>query len=393
MTQPATPNSPSQAVVAVDWRFWLKLAIFVFPFAVVFLVLTGLMIYTGESMPLAWVAQMQMDDPAVLYRPRYGNRDQQFKIVSTNLRQPQIVALGSSRVLQFRAGFFDRQPDAFYNAAGPAWTLDTVIHVYDSFETAPRLLILAIDLPWFNPAYQPQPLPAPESDLQHAFEVDTGVLHDLLTGVSFDRPGFSLRDYLERRSGDYLALGLRAIRDGHGFRGDGSEQYGDFLVAHWLNPTDSRQIHAVWLRDGQEMYAFGEAFDPAALANLRHLLDAARARGTTVIGILPSYTPSIWAAMTADGQHRYIDSLIPALSGLFAEYDFPFFDFSDGASVDTPDDDFFDGWHASELGNLRLYLRMVEALPDLLDAYSDTDALRARADSAANTWDVFGTGK
>lgn len=391
-TEPIPPFRSRQDERRDAAHFLRLLALFLIPFAVIYLLVTAAMLYTGEGMPLAWVVGMQQHDPAVLYRPRYGNRDPQFKILSVNMRQPDVVALGSSRVLQFRAGFFDRQPDAFYNAAGPAWDLKQVIDLYESFETVPDVLILAIDPPWFNTAYQPDILPLPKSDIEHLLEVNNAVIQDVLTGASFDRPNFSMEQYVERRSGEYFALGLRAIRDGHGFRGDGSEQYGDFLVAGWLNQNDARDIHRVWLRDGLNMYVPGSEVDLASMVALHRLFDMAKARGTTVIGFLPSYMPSLWDAMTADGQHEYVTQLTLLLEEEFASYDFPFFDFSDGASVDTPDEEFFDGWHASELSNLRLYIRMVEALPDVLGAYSDADALRAIAESAPNTWDVFGAG-
>ena len=67
---------------------------------------------------------MQMSDDPILYRPRYGNRDLDFKVISANLRQPEVMTVGSSRVLQFRSLFFDKQPHAFYNGGAPAWTLD-----------------------------------------------------------------------------------------------------------------------------------------------------------------------------------------------------------------------------------------------------------------------------
>jgi hypothetical protein len=207
-----------------------------------------------------------------------------------------------------------------------------------------------------------------------------------------ERPGFSAGAYLQRREpgAGGLALGLRAIRDGHGFRGDGSEQYGDFLIAGWLYPPNTRDAQLVWMREGREMYVYGDTLSPSALAMLERLLSVAQARGITVIGFLPSYMPSLWDEMAARGNHTYMAALTPALRALFERYGYPFFDFSDGASVETTDEEFFDGWHASELSNLRLYLHMAEALPDVLGAYSDVAALRQIAASAANTWDVFG---
>lgn len=375
-------------------RFWAKLLAFLLPFATVFCALTGVMLYLGESMPLSWVvAQQQAAD--VLYRPKYGNRDQQFKTLSVNVRRPEILALGSSRILQFRAGFFNRKPGAFYNAAAPAWTLPQVANLLYSLDpqALPRVLILAIDPPWFNDAYEADEFPAPVSDLEQLLLVDRSILQDMISGESFGRTGFENAAYFRREEpggSGALALGMRAIRDGHGFRSDGSEQYGDFLIADWLWQPQQRENHLEMMRRGEQMYVYGDTVSEPSLNELSVLLDFAAQNDIMVIGFLPSYAPELWERMIARGNHRYIDALTPRLADLFAAHGFPFFDFSDGASTGTADDEFFDGWHASELSNLRLYLAILEALPDILGEYSDYAALSLVAASASNTWDVFG---
>lgn len=125
-TQPEALSTRYSALGTGKLRFLLKLTLYALPFAIPFLLLSGFMIYTGEAMPLATVARIQMGDDPVLYRPRYGNRDLDYKTISANLRQPDILAVGSSRVLQFRAQFFNLQPREFYNAGAPAWTLDQI---------------------------------------------------------------------------------------------------------------------------------------------------------------------------------------------------------------------------------------------------------------------------
>ncbi len=374
-------------------RFTLKFTLIALPFALIFGLVSAFTLYTGETLPLALVARAQ-DDGITLYRPRYGNRDQQFKPLMINYRQPDVLAIGSSRILQFRAGFFDRDPSVFYNAAAPAWRLEQVIaalHAVDA-QALPRVLILALDPPWFNAAYAGDAFPSPQHDAQALVSANNALITDVLRGVPLDRPTFETRAYLDRMIANTQspALGLRAIRDGHGFRADGSELYGDFLIAGWLYAPNTRATHLDWMRDGRDMYVYGDTVNAAALAQLADLLAWSAEREITVIGFLPSYMPSLWDEMIARGNHAYLEALPAALDPLFAAHDFPFFDFSNGAWVNTSDDEFFDGWHASELSNLRLYRAMLDALPDLLGAYSDPVALRERAESAPNTWDVFG---
>lgn len=378
-------------VMTSTLRFLLRLALYTLPFAVPFLLLTGFMVYTGESMPLRLVAEMQMGDAPVLFRPRYGNRDLDFKTLSANLRHPDILAAGSSRVLQFRSLFFNLQPRQFYNTGAPAWTLDQVQQLLGSLTYTPRVLILGIDQPWFNDAYVPDNdarIAEPQvTDFAHIFGVNRSFMQDVFAGEQFD-----LSRYLARVEPGFggLALGLRAIRDGHGFRNDGSEQYGDFLIAHWLYPQNERQRHLDWLRDGQQMYVYGDTVSASRVAQLEATLQWAKDRGITVIGFLPSYMPTLYQQMIASGNHTYIEKLSAALEPLFARYDFPFFDFTDGAQLGAADNDYFDGWHASERIYLRLYSQMLAARPDLLSAYSDPAFLAAADASATDTFTVFG---
>ncbi len=328
-----------------------------------------------------------MGDDPVLYRPRYGNRDLDFKTISANLRQPEIMTVGSSRVLQFRAQFFDLQPREFYNGGAPAWTLDQVVELAQRLDFTPRILILGIDMAWFNDAYVPDVIDPSVSDFSHLFMVNRSFMQDVIGGEQFDVGRYLAR--VEPGHGG-LALGLRAIRDGHGFRNDGSEQYGDFLVAHWLYPQNERQRHLDNLRDGKEMYVYGDTVSAARLAQLEDFLAWCSDRGITVIGFLPSFMPTLYQQLIADGNHTYVTQLEADLPGVFAGYDFPFFDFSDSAALGATDDDFFDGWHASELINLRLYAQMRAALPDLLGAYSDPAYLAQANATATDTFDVFG---
>lgn len=341
-------------------------------------------------MPLSQVVQIQMGEEPVLYRPRFGNRDPEYKLLATNTRQPEVVAVGSSRILQFRSVFFNRNRQEFYNAAGPAWQLEHVIWLIENLNYAPRVLIVSLDHPWFNDAYPGdpfQPSLEPTSDFDHIFMVNRNVMQSILDGEPLD-----IREMLARREPGYggLALGLRAIRDGHGFRNDGSEQYGDFFIARHLYPENERARHLSMLENGQDMYVRGSEVSESALEQVEALLQYCDERNIFVIGFLPSYMPTLYQQMIAGGQHQYVEALPERLAPLFENHGFAFFDFSNGSVLHATDGDFIDGWHASERMNLRLYTDMVRALPDLLGVYSDVSWLSSTDASAVDTFNVFG---
>lgn len=369
-------------------QFLIKFLLFLLPFAIPFVLLTGFLIYTGESMPLAWVVEMQRDDALVLYRPRYGNRDLEYKILATGVRQPELVAVGSSHVLQLRAQLANRDPNSFYNAGAPAWQLEQVEAYLNGITHTPRVLILGMDHPWFNADYIGDPFAQTDvqrNDWEQLFAVNRSFLQDVFAGVPFDSGRYLSRE----ANGGGVGLGLRAIRDGHAFRNDGSEQYGDFLIAGFLSPEGERVRHLQLLANGESMYVRGDAISPEAMAQLTRILDLCAERSIIVIGFLPPFMPSLYDQLVAGGEHQYALSLPVQLQDAFAEHNFAFFDFSDGELLGAADTDFFDGWHASERIYLRLYARMVQALPNVLGAYSEVEALNAIDAAATDTFRVF----
>lgn len=367
--------------------FFFKIIAYTIPFAIPFLALTGSLVYVGESMPLEVVVQMQAGKEPVLFRVGYGNRDQDFKLMSVDYRKPQVMTIGSSRVLQFRGQFLNLQPDAFYNAAAPAWRLPEVRTLLFNMKHHPKVIILGIDYPWFDDAYQGDPIVEPPMNFwQRIFVVNRSYLQDLIAGKAFDMRLMLSRE--EPGGSGGLALGKRAIIDGHGFRNDGSEQYGDFLVSHHLWQPNTRDIHMNLFEKGEDMYVPGDTVSATGMAEFREILDWAKSQDILLIGVLPPYMPSLWEKLSVSERHTYIPQVQSDLNKLFAEYEFPLFDFSNGADVGAMDEDFFDGWHSSEKIALQMYIDIAREVP-ALQPYSNLDALQQIADTAPDSFRVF----
>jgi hypothetical protein len=249
------------------------------------------------------------------------------------------------------------------------------------------VLLLGLDQPWFNPNFVPENFEPEVSDFAEVFLVNRSVFQELLAGPR--PPDFA--QLLGRTEPGFggTALGIRAITDGHGFRNDGSEQYGDFLIAGWLSPETERSRHLEWLRAGERMYVHGNAVSEDALRQLDSLLQYCQQHNVLVVAFFPPFAPSLYAEMLAGGQHTYINPAYERVSHLFDQYSFPLFNFSDGGQFGT-DGDFFDGWHGSERINLQLYITMAQALPDVFGQYSDLATLQQAVSQATDTFNLFG---
>jgi len=364
-------------------RFILKLLLFALPVACYGLVAIGMPYYAGEFTPLRQVAAEQAASPvASLYGRAYRDDFVAYKLLSTQLRRANILALGSSRVWSFRAGLFNKAGASFYNAGGGANTISDLGQFVQALaaDQAPQVLIVGLDQDWFDPAHVPTLVTSPAEALNQPAMDDQALLNtgrsamvDWLTGR------WSVLQLLTRKdpiTQDH-AVGIRAIMTGDGFRKDGSRQFGHLLSS----PTATADRLAETRRRIEisgDRFEYADQFSPTAVAKLGTFLDECQARGITVIGFSPPYAPSIYAEMAASAHYGYIPKLGAELGRLFAAKGLAYFDFSDGHLPGITDDNFIDGFHGSEIVYSQMYLQMLEAQPDLLGQYSEAAPLVAR---------------
>ena len=335
------------------WALLGRVLLFALPFLMLLGGPAAVLLAAGELMPVRSVVEHQREH-SVLYGPAYTNPDRAYKTTAVRLRAPRLVALGSSRVLQLRAEMF--APSArgsYYNAgraAGVVWELRPFL------AQAPptlRTIVLGIDHWWFNPAWSraagrtgagPVPdEPGPATLVhQHWIEVYRGI-----------RSGkINLRRVLASP-----AVGLSGIMHDDGFRSDGSYQYGLTLCER---PTPAAAFAESFQRiaEGTERFEAGDALDEEALAELERFLDDAKARGIHVVAFTPPLAPAVLARMRKTGRYPYLQRLSTRLDALLGARRVPFQDLTDCSTIGCRDEQFLDGFHASE----RVYATLLGAL-------------------------------
>ena len=182
-----------------------------------------------------------------------------YKLERYRRRQPAILILGSSRMLQARDRFFTKAPEAVYNAAGPGWGLPTIIQFYERLPQPPEIVLLGIDQFWFNADL---PLStAPDAALEADFGWDSirqatvETTHRLLGGELTIAQILAGADPVYARRG----LGLRALQSSFGYRADGSLQQGLLI--------ESRQMQAAHVAAALTDFEDNVRFAPASRIN------------------------------------------------------------------------------------------------------------------------------
>lgn len=373
-------------------RFSIKLILYLLPMLTGLGMMLALAIYSGEAMPLSWVVQAQMHDPQAIYLPYDQDAIFAYKNMMLQARQPEVLLVGSSRILSFQSAFFNKNPDAFYNAGGSSWQPREITVLLDNLDPAhaPKILLIGVDFYWFNADWSgfasPGSLATGEISPDRVLRTTRQVMQQVFTRQ------ISLNLILHPFESVYgnRAYGLTALTTGRGYRGDGSRQTNVVLLSSG-EQAGLRMSHQVYLREQVAGYVQGTTVSEAALADLEHMLHTAEQLNIQVIGFLPPLLPAIYERIQANPDYAYFPLATQAVTQLFADHHLPFFDFTDPASAGGTYQEMVDGIHPSELLSLRVYAAMLRDLPDMLGAYSDLAALEKAIHAAPNPHEVFGS--
>ncbi len=371
--------------------FAKKLLMLALPPALFFSLSSYVLVVAGEMVPVGKLIDAQrQNDTLVLYGPAYVYPDKYYKLESVLAGRPDVIALGSSRVMQFRSKFF-KPGTVFFNAGGAAGSIRHVRRFLARIPAAgqPKVLLLGLDPYWFNARYDhgaeddiDEQLSSPSSAAK-AYRASYRVYAD------YFKRKFTMKELLEKKTS--AVFGLNAIINGNGFRNDGSYTF----AKDPDNPDDAdgrTTFTNVFDRidRGVNRFEYNKEFSPDAVKELRELLGECAARKIHVVGFLPPFAHVVYEKMRAMGErYQYLFDLPAVFAKLFESSGFAFFDFSDLASTGASDEGTTDGFHASEKAYLRLFLMMASRDPVLRRYAGDPDYLRTRLRQSASPRTVF----
>jgi hypothetical protein len=289
-------------------------------------------------------------------------------------RNPSVVALGSSRVMQFRESFF-RDPARFYNAGGAVARVDDFNAFIEQVDTAGvELFVVGLDHYFFNESWDD--MKASPETFENTFST-LGVL----------RKQKLVQDHWSgkidpTRLGRPVRVGLTAMMYDEGFRADGSYRYGRIIGFSELAWDIDFQDTFKRMQAGNKRFQYAADVNEEALRELDSFLAVCQEKGIQVVGILPPFAHEVWSALLAQGEdYAYMRRLYSALKPIFDAHAFGLFDFSDIESVGSSDAETIDGFHGSEVAYLRLTLEMA-ARSDVLRPYVDSGSLERMLEGA-----------
>ncbi|SDF88622.1 hypothetical protein [Desulfovibrio legallii] len=288
--------------------------------------------------------------------------------------KPEVVALGSSRVMQFRGAYFRK---SFLNVGGTAGNLPVLRSTLDAMLRLhrPEAVILGLDFWWFMPQWNPDPFKEePPTSGSYVYNLDS--LKKPWTWLLEGK--ISWRDLLgpvlPRSLGGFRddRYGIMAQQTDDGFGSDGSWYYTGEITGQ-KRPFDYR------FEDTLKQVRYGiKAFAPSPpLKDSRDVggistahLDAfaeiycrLKARGiATYVFIAPLSATVLDALRAREADYPHLFRLRDALLARGVDV----MDFTDPRTFASGDCEFVDGFHGGEVAYARILRDMADRWSSLL---------------------------
>lgn len=323
---------------------------------------------SGEIMDydiIIWAQRLIDED--ILIGMAYNEQTEYMKTENSRYYEPEVLALGTSRVMQISGSYWHK---GFYNAGGGVANIDEFVGFLDALGDScrPELLIVALDSYFFNDSWNGTlngaHVPAKKKDPSCVRTV-----RDMYE--SYEEGKWSLDQIFSTP----YRFGLNGKVKNAGFKKDGTYYYGNV----YADPASSHdyEFHSTFERidRGRQRFEYASEIDPLAVEYLAELVEYCDRNGIKLVAFIPPYAPSVLERMKSRGEdYAYLDKIYPSCVGMFEEYGFELYDYTDVTPLGLDDSYFVDGFHGGVYAYNRMMLDMYERGSLLKDAL-DVEAL------------------
>jgi len=378
MSFAATQHKPVDAAFR---RYVLAILVCITP-PVIVAALCAWLLYQSDEFATARDIATYLQSHDAIYGTGVHDVRRQIHFEILRARNPEIIALGSSRALDFRQEFFTKR---FASAGQALTTLEQGMAFIEAMQDMPPpdVIIFTVDFWWFlqegggsailsldgEPRMTVEKLFRPVELLWEG-EVTLGELAPLL-----------LPTWLQQKPPGPERLGLLAKLRGIGIRPDGSLLDGSRLAAEDIA---RHQKFAEAFADPQRFiletprYQPGQTINPARVALFADMVRRLQERGSYVIVVLLPIAPPIYNAFDLTGGHYFLVELSHQFLALGNES----YDLLDPGTIGATSCEFADIHHAGDTAYMRLLRYIVVTNPqsrlhDYVELETLNDAIAA----------------
>lgn len=276
----------------------------------------------------------------------------------------EVLALGSSRILQFREKMFEA---SFYNAG---FTITSVVDFEPFLRGLPKtkwpaFLLISLDQWMFNSAYDSL-ANVPKTDAWEKNFSFFPSLFPVYKTIYLDLKAKKLRQKaIENEPKDVIRIGLNAQLNWTGFRNDGSMFYGSQISKLLRRDSSAADFNFSEtfkrIQNGNRRFEFGQKVNQKAIFELEKFLAFCKQEGIEVIAFLPPFAESVCQKMEQSGNYAYMGKIMPALKPVFEKRGFELYDFTNIKSCGSTDSEAIDGFHGGEVTYLKILISMLQS--------------------------------
>ena len=357
-------------------KFCIQIFIFISPLFLILTIISFILAFSGEY--FTNIDKLIRNNEKYLIGYAYNENNYKYlKWFYINSHEKKsIIALGSSRVLQFRASMFDT---SFYNAGYTISSVNDFLPFLQGIPKSkyPEYLIIGLDQWMFNKNYDNLTiLPTKESWKNSFVKYPAKNTYWDVFKIIFKGKYNTL--FLQKSSIEYI--GLNAKINNKGFRNDGSIYYGDQIIKLINNDTTANDYNYCdtykRIKNGNSRFEFGNTVNNSALIVLDKFLKYCSENQIKVIAFLPPFADKVFNSMIKTENYNYLNEIYPKIKPLFYKYDYEIYNFSSVSSCNSSDDETLDGYHGGELTYQKILIKMLDS-GSILNNVSNPERLKS----------------
>ena len=369
------------------YNFLNKLSIFVFLSSFLFFVIFEFSFYRlGEIGNYAEIINQQKIND-ILFGPKLTDKATlDYKIKGTVIIKPDILILGTSRIMQINQKHFSHNKiyNAGVNASGMQG-LEGMIKLLNSIpkNDLPKHIIVGLD-PWiFNPNYPENSNNKTIRELvKNALKTKPLIFNTVKLIVN------SPRDLIRRLSSysslinqktpwihylfssrGFKGFGLNAKMLEIGYRFDGSYKYPNDYGKEW-NDQSIENYKIILEKDAYRFVPASQIYNKS-IDDLKSILDFAIKNNIYITGLLPPFSPNFYSALTSmSDRSKFYQEYENKICSIFQSYGFQCFNFCDiqnNTIIKKYNNDFYDNMHPGE-GLMSEITKQIMSSANLLNA-------------------------
>ena len=309
----------------------------------------------------------------------YGSATNQntffYKLELIKATKPDIVAIGSSRVMQFRKEMFNT---GFSNAGGAVNSVAEAEKFVNEMLKLhkPKIVIFGLDDWWFNPNSPAANWKNPDNDTSTLITFQKEIapylwLYDKkITWIDYINLLLSNKEITTSKLTYSPLLGISAIHKETGFRPDGSYFYGNMMITtnqnDYLFKDTLRRIN-----NGVDRFEYSTVVSNTNWVKIISIIDTLRRNGIIVISFIPPFSNTAYSTIKKVPKYNYMTVISNKArkEGIY--------NFRNPAIMGLSDCDFTDGFHGSEQAYLKLLANIYEIQPFLDPSFVNTQYIKS----------------